>query len=192
MSKIFRIIHDTANVMMGKDLEEVSEEKTVKVKKSAESSESDNSAKKKDSLLKSEISSEELIDLLDYINSEDLAKDLKDLFRSKKPSANLKCLIDTVNKVLGINISDIPKSTEYKLEYNFVNFNTGEVQNEQGEKLLSTGINVNQLKDFNLTLKVSRVDKATGEKISDGNNEDIKKVENLLMEKFSKGTSEKS
>jgi hypothetical protein len=185
---MFGKIHDVFDVCMGKDLTDEIKSEEKKTKK-PESSEDDKSVRKKDETLKSELSSEELIDLLDYINSEDLVKDFKDLFRSKKPSTNLKCLIDAANKILGINTSSSKK--EYKIEYNFIDSNTNEKKNKQGEALLSSGISIDQLKDYNLHLEVIRVDKETGKRVSDGTDEDIKKIENLLREQFSKDVSKR-
>ena len=185
---MFGKIHDVFDVCMGKDLTDGIKSEEKKTKK-PESSEDDKSVRKKNETLKSELSSERLIDLLDYIGSEDLAKDFKDLFRSKKPSANLKCLIDAANKILGIDAKDSKK--DYKIEYNFVDPNTKERKNKQGEALLSSGVQIDQLKDYNLALEVSRVNKETGEKLQDGTEEDRKKIENLLREQFSKDVSKR-
>ena len=180
---MFGKIHDVFDVCMGKDLTDGIKSEEKKAKK-PESSEDDKSVRKKDETLKSELSSERLIDLLDYIGSEDLAKDFKDLFRSKKPSANLKCLIDAANNVLGID-----SKKDYKLEFNFIDSTTKERKNKQGEALLSSGVQIDQLKDYNLDIEVLRVDKETGEKLQDGTEEDLKKAENLLREQFSKDVS---
>ena len=191
MSNFFKTLKDAASVMAGRDLDIAEKDEAKKTHGSKDSKNSSKSTEAKDSkrTSKSELSSERLIDLLDYIGSEDLAKDFKNLFRSKKPSANLTNLIDAANNVLGIDAKDSKK--DYKIEYNFVDPNTKERKNKQGEALLASGIQVGNLKEFNLSLEVIRVDKETGEKIQDGTEDDIKKIENLLGEQFSKDVSKR-
>ena len=192
---MFNKIHDVFDVCMGKDLKEVAEERESKktedskvLKGGNKSAESEKNSKSIGS--KTEITPEKVIDLLEYADSEDFLKDLKEVFKKKKASKDFEEFLTVLNSIFDVPLKD-SKKDDYKLEFNFIDSATKERRNKQGEALLSSGVQIDQLKDYNLALEVSRVNKETGEKLQDGTEEDRKKIENLLREQFSKDVSKR-
>lgn len=128
------------------------------------------------------------VDLVAYSNSDDMKNDLIAFFKGGEPSEMLVRLTDAVNGVTSLssesNSSKSDDSTEepadtYKLEYRFLDAETGATRMAQGEALLKSGVALKDIENYNLLFKVFRIN-SRDELIDEGDEEDYKKVKTFL------------
>ena len=139
----------------------------------------------------------DFIDLVAYSNSDDMKSDLIAFFKGGDPSEMLVKLTDAVNGVTSLSApapvkSDSDKSNNakesvgsesYKLEYRFLDAKTGATRMAQAEALLKSGVALDDIENYNLLLKVFRINPRTDELIDEGDDEDYKKVKAFLKTK---------
>ncbi|TWO98935.1 hypothetical protein EUA78_00380 [TM7 phylum sp. oral taxon 351] len=137
------------------------------------------------------------VDLVAYSNSDDMKSDLIAFFKGGDPSEMLVKLTDAVNGVTSLSApapvkSDSDKtknekesvgSESYKLEYRFLDAKTGATRMAQAEALLKSGVALDDIENYNLLLKVFRINPRTDELIDEGDDEDYKKVKAFLKTK---------
>lgn len=137
------------------------------------------------------------VDLVAYSNSDDMKSDLIAFFKGGDPSEMLVKLTDAVNGVTSLSApapvkSDSDKSNNakesvgsesYKLEYRFLDAKTGATRMAQAEALLKSGVALDDIENYNLLLKVFRINPRTDELIDEGDDEDYKKVKAFLKTK---------
>lgn len=137
------------------------------------------------------------VDLVAYSNSDDMKSDLIAFFKGGDPSEMLVKLTDAVNGVTSLSApapvkSDSDKtknekesvgSESYKLEYRFLDAKTGATRMAQAEALLKSGVALDDIENYNLLLKVFRINPRTDELIDEGDDEDYKKVKAFLSDK---------
>ena len=137
------------------------------------------------------------VDLVAYSNSDDMKSDLIAFFKGGDPSEMLVKLTDAVNGVTSLSApapvkSDSDKSNNakesvgsesYKLEYRFLDAKTGATRMAQAEALLKSGVALDDIENYNLLLKVFRINPRTDELIDEGDDEDYKKVKAFLKAK---------
>ena len=137
------------------------------------------------------------VDLVAYSNSDDMKSDLIAFFKGGDPSEMLVKLTDAVNGVTSLSApapvkSDSDKSNNakesvgsesYKLEYRFLDAKTGATRMAQAEALLKSGVALDDIENYNLLLKVFRINPRTDELIDEGDDEDYKKVKAFLSDK---------
>lgn len=136
------------------------------------------------------------VDLVAYSNSDDMKSDLIAFFKGGDPSEMLIKLTDAVNGVTSLsapapvksdsksdNTEEPVGSETYKLEYRFLETKTGATKMAQGEALLKSGVALDDIENYNLLLKVFRINPRTDELIDEGNEEDYKKVKAFLNKK---------
>lgn len=139
----------------------------------------------------------DFVDLVAYSNSDDMKSDLIAFFKGGDPSEMLVKLTDAVNGVTSLSApapvkSDSDKSNNakesvgsesYKLEYRFLDAKTGATRMAQAEALLKSGVALDDIENYNLLLKVFRINPRTDELIDEGDDEDYKKVKAFLKTK---------
>lgn len=140
------------------------------------------------------------VDLVAYSNSDDMKSDLIAFFKGGEPSEMLVKLTDAVNGVTSLSApasasvkSDSDKSDDnadgsvdsgtYKLEYRFLEAKTGATRMAQAEALLKSGVALDDIENYNLLLKVFRINPRIDELIDEGDDEDYKKVKAFLSDK---------
>lgn len=181
---------DVFNTMSGKDLDDESRiEKTGK--KADKASKKSNSKDSNTKENRKDVATEEAkFAAYDYANDKDqLSKDIRAALREGCLSADLSKLLQVLfdRKAVRELVSaqgDVcpppPGPDEYYLEHRFIHPDSGDWCNEEAEALMNAGKTVEELKAFNMELKVVRKRKLDDEEIQEGTDKDYEEIKQKL------------
>lgn len=174
---------DAIKIMAGKDPNE--EPKRIKKtgkKKGQEKPETTTEAAPK---RKPVATKDKFLDAYDYADTDEVKADLRNALRGGELSDDLSKLLqvlfdrkafrDVVMAQADVRPTP-PGPDEYYLEYRFVHPDSGDWCNEEAQELLDMGKTLDDLKKFNIELKVVRKRKLDNEEIQEGTPEDYEKV----------------
>lgn len=178
-------IKDAMNIMTGRDIDK--EETPKRIKKTGrkvERVEQPSPVNKR----KNVSTSQAFLDAYDYAQTEQVSTDLKKALREGSLTDDLSKLLQVlfdrkaVREIVSAQGDVRPGQDEYYLEYRFVHPDTGDWCNEEAEELLDMGKTLEDLKKFNIELKVVRKRKLDDEEIQEGTDEDYAEIIKELEE----------
>ena len=185
---------DALNVMAGRDLEakKTTKKSSVKTKKASPAPAEEKKVKAEEPARKDRATDDAKFAAYDYAhNSADLSKDVLDALKEGTLSPDLEKLLQVLFDKAAVreivasqgNVrAPEPTPEEYTLEYTFVNAETGADCTKAAEQLLEGGTKLDDLKTFNMKLRVVRKRKCDGSELSEGSEEDYEEIKKKIAE----------
>ena len=171
---------DAFDVMTGRDLEDAAPKRVKKTGRKANQAEESTPKKRKPVS-----TTEAFLNAYDYAQTEQVSVDLKKALKEGSLTDDLSKLLQVlfdrkaVRELVAAQ-GDVcpppPGPDEYYLDFRFVHPDSGDWCNEDAENLLDMGKTLEDLKKFNIELKVVRKRKLDDEEIQEGTEEDYKEI----------------
>lgn len=188
---------DVVKTVQGQDLEDDAPKRDSKRiektgKKSGKKGKTQTSENPDKPARKSKVADDAKFAAYDYANdAKQLSADVREALKTGNLSGELSKLLQVLFdkqdiRDLAAAQGDVcpppPGPDEYYLSYRFVNPDNGDWCNDEAEALLESGKSIDDLKKFNMELRVVRLRKLDDSEISEGTPEDYEEIRKQIEE----------